>query len=98
MTDKRYKELMIQCGMPDSNSLLQVLKQLANEIEQDKKTLQYFKTTDLLKEIINREGYSSAPKKTERMGNWHSCIVGIGKDNVADICLDDDDLKVLFNG
>lgn len=87
---------MQQCGMPDSNSLLQVLQQLTNEIEQDKKTLQYFKTTDLLKEIINREGYNSAPTKTERMGLWHSCIVGIGKDNIADICLCDDDLKELF--
>ena len=36
MTDKRYKELMIQVGMLNSRSLLTALQQAVNETEQSK--------------------------------------------------------------
>ena len=35
MNDNRYKELMIDVGMPNSRSLLTALKQVANEVAQD---------------------------------------------------------------
>ena len=35
MTDERIKELMAQVGMPDSQSLMIALKQVANEVEQE---------------------------------------------------------------
>ena len=35
MDDERYKQIMIQVGMPDSHSLLAALKQVANEVEQE---------------------------------------------------------------
>lgn len=35
MTDERCKQLMEQVGMPNSISLMQALKQVANETEQE---------------------------------------------------------------
>lgn len=35
ISDERYKELMGQVGMPDSVSLMLVLKQVANEVTQE---------------------------------------------------------------
>lgn len=35
MNDSRYKELMAQVGMPNSQSLLIALKQVANEVAQE---------------------------------------------------------------
>lgn len=37
MKDERYKEIMKQFGMPDSQSLLSILKQVANETAQELK-------------------------------------------------------------
>lgn len=35
MQDERYKQIMSDLGMPDSNSLLSALKQVANEVAQE---------------------------------------------------------------
>ena len=35
MKDDRYKQLMLDLGMPDSQSLLGALQQVANEVEQE---------------------------------------------------------------
>lgn len=37
MTDDRYKELMVQAGLPNSRSLLQVLRQCALESALDER-------------------------------------------------------------
>ena len=36
MTDERYKKIMQDMGMPESHSLLAALKQVANEVAQEK--------------------------------------------------------------
>lgn len=35
MTDERYKDIMNKLGMPNSISLLQALRQVANEVAQE---------------------------------------------------------------
>ena len=35
MKAERYKEIMVGLGMPDSQSLLMALQQVANEVEQE---------------------------------------------------------------
>lgn len=35
MTDERYKKIMTDLGMPNSQSLLVALQQVANEVEQE---------------------------------------------------------------
>jgi len=35
MTDERFKKIMCDLGMPNSRSLLQALRQVANETEQE---------------------------------------------------------------
>lgn len=35
MTDERYKEIMLNLGMPDSTALLIALQQVANEVAQE---------------------------------------------------------------
>ena len=39
MTEKRYKEIMAQIGMPDSQSLLLALQQVANKTAQKHKKI-----------------------------------------------------------
>lgn len=39
MTDERYKQIMADLGMPNSHSLLQALKQVANETAQEQQRL-----------------------------------------------------------
>ena len=39
MTNERYKQLMIEVGLPNSRSLLQALKTVANEVAQEAYTL-----------------------------------------------------------
>lgn len=52
-------------------------------------------TIALLFEIIKREGTGEAPIKTTYFTNFEECIVGIGKDNIASIYLDEDDIQAL---
>lgn len=39
MKEERYKEIMQQLGMPDSQSLLVALRQVANEVTQEQQRL-----------------------------------------------------------
>lgn len=50
---------------------------------------------ELLKELIKRNGFQPAPTRTQRHGEWHSTIVGIGKDEIAEICLTDEAMREL---
>jgi len=50
---------------------------------------------ELLKALIKRNGFQPASIKTQRHGEWHSAIVGIGKNESAEICLTDEAIKEL---
>ena len=54
MKDSRYKQLMIDVGMPNSSSLLASLKQVANEVEQEKQS----------------DIDAALKKQREAIGNW----------------------------
>lgn len=49
-----------------------------------------FTDIELLNELIKRNGKSAAPSKIQLAGPWFSTIVGIGKDNVAEIIFTDE--------
>ena len=53
------------------------------------KNLANFSDTELLIELIQRNGFSGAPVKTQRHGGWNECLVAIGIDETASICLPD---------
>ena len=95
MKDERYKQIMTDLGMPNSISLLAALQQVASEVAQD--VMKSQTDTALLRELINRNDYHVAPVKTAREGLWHSSVIGIGADNIADICLTDEALQALFS-
>lgn len=55
-----------------------------------------FSDEQLLMELVRRNGFQAAPKRTEYYGDgWITCTVGIGKDTSASITMDRDDLKEL---
>jgi hypothetical protein len=50
----------------------------------------------LLFELVRRNGFQRAAKKTEYCGNgWMTSIVGIGKNTSVSITMDADDFKEL---
>lgn len=59
------------------------------------KHLNDYSDIELLKALISRNGFQPAPTKTQRHGEWHSTIVGIGKDDIAEICLTDEAMREL---
>jgi len=50
---------------------------------------------ELLKALISRNEFQPAPTKTQRHGEWHSTIIGIGADEIAEICLTDEAMREL---
>ena len=52
-------------------------------------------TIRLLKEIIRREGYDTAPQKIELHSPHYISVIGIGKDHMAQIIIDPDDYEAL---
>jgi hypothetical protein len=59
-------------------------------------SLEQYSNIELLAELLEREGPPhQAPEKTVRYGVHYEVLVGIGKDNTANITLTDDDLTVL---
>lgn len=50
MTDERYKQIMIDLGMPNSTSLLLALEQVANEVQHEE-LAKYKKMADALYRI-----------------------------------------------
>jgi len=51
----------------------------------------------LLTKLIMVNGIGDAAAKTERIGQWYECVIGIGKDHVAYITLDDEAFKALYD-
>ena len=49
----------------------------------------------MLYKLINDNEISDAPIRTMRHGKWHSIILSIGKDHIAEITLDDEALLEL---
>lgn len=49
-----------------------------------------------LKHIIESTMESPCPVRKELVGEWHSFLVGIGPDHVAEILIDDEALKALL--
>lgn len=61
ISDARYKELMEQVGMPNSQSLLQALQQVANEVGQKK---------DTAIERLTAALAAAETEQLERLANW----------------------------
>ena len=97
MNDERYKQIMKQLGQDNSMSLLIALKQVANEVGQEYKSkdLDKFTNSELIKELIRRNGIIEAPKITKRAGKHFESIVEIDKDNCAHVTITDDTLALL---
>lgn len=59
------------------------------------KELKDFPDIQLLKELIRRNGFSDAPTKVTRQGEWSSVLLAVGKDETAEIILTGDALAYL---
>jgi len=60
------------------------------------RSIETFSDEQLLFELVRRNGFQRAFKKTEYWGNgWVTSIVGIGKDSSVSITMDRDDFKTL---
>ncbi len=61
------------------------------------KNLDNFSDTELLMELIQRNGFAEAPIKTERHGVWNECLIAIGTDETASICLPAEAMSFLLH-
>jgi hypothetical protein len=60
------------------------------------RSIETFSDEQLLFELVRRNGFQRAAKKTEYCGNgWMTSIVGIGKNTSVSITMDADDFKEL---
>jgi len=60
------------------------------------RSIETFSDEQLLFELVRRNGFQRAAKKTEYWGDgWVTSIVGIGKDSSVSITMDRDDFKAL---
>ena len=60
------------------------------------RSIETFSDEQLLFELVRRNGFQRAAKKTEYWGDgWVTSIVGIGKDSSVSITMDADDFKEL---
>ena len=60
------------------------------------RAIETFSDEQLLFELVRRNGFQRAAKKTEYYGNgWITSTVGIGKDASVNITMDEDDFKEL---
>jgi hypothetical protein len=60
------------------------------------RSIETFSDEQLLFELVRRNGFQRAAKKTEYWGDgWITSVVGIGKDNSVSITMDRDDFKEL---
>ena len=60
------------------------------------RSIETFSDEQLLFELVRRNGFQRAAKKTEYWGEgWVTSIVGIGKDQSVSITMDRDDFKEL---
>jgi hypothetical protein len=60
------------------------------------RSIETFSDEQLLFELVRRNGFQRAAKKTEYFGDgWITSIVGIGKDSSVSITMDTDDFKEL---
>ena len=60
------------------------------------RSIETFSDEQLLFELVRRNGFQRAAKKTEYWGDgWITSIVGIGKDSSVSIIMDRDDFKTL---
>ncbi len=60
------------------------------------RSIETFSDEQLLFELVRRNGFQRAAKKTEYWGEgWVTSIVGIGKDHTVSITMDRDDFKEL---
>ena len=58
--------------------------------------IETFSDEQLLFELVRRNGFQRAAKKTEYWGEgWVTSVVGIGKDHSVSITMDEDDFKEL---
>ena len=61
-----------------------------------KRSIETFSDEQLLFELVRRNGFQRAAKKTEYCGDgWMTSIVGIGKNTSVSITMDADDFKEL---
>jgi len=49
----------------------------------------------LLSELLKRNHESPCPTKVQRQGDWHSYLIAIGNDEIAEIVLTDEARKEL---
>lgn len=61
------------------------------------KNLANFSDMELLMELIQRNGFSKAPVKTLRYDVWHECLIAIGSNETASICLTDEAMSYLLS-
>jgi len=60
------------------------------------RSIETFSDEQLLFELVRRNGFQRAAKKTEYWGDgWVTSLVGIGKDHSISITMDRDDFKEL---
>ena len=60
------------------------------------RSIETFSDEQLLFELVRRNGFQRAAKRTEYYGEgWMTSIVGIGKDHSVSITMDADDFKEL---
>ena len=60
------------------------------------RSIETFSDEQLLFELVRRNGFQRAAKKTEYCGEgWMTSIVGIGKNTSVSITMDTDDFKEL---
>ena len=60
------------------------------------RSIETFSDEQLLFELVRRNGFQRAAKKTEYFGEgWMTSIVGIGKNQSVSITMDEDDFKEL---
>ena len=60
------------------------------------RSIETFSDEQLLFELVRRNGFQIAAKKTEYCGDgWVTSIVGIGKDSSVSFTMDRDDFKAL---
>ena len=60
------------------------------------RSIETFSDEQLLFELVRRNGFQRAAKRTEYCGEgWMTSTVGIGKDHSVSITMDSDDFKTL---
>ena len=60
------------------------------------RSIETFSDEQLLFELVRRNGFQRAAKRTEYWGDsWVTSTVGIGKDTSVNITMDEDDFKEL---